>query len=369
MPPRFFSSAWVICKKDLQVWLRQPISIIGSLLVPVTYFLVVYLGAQAVGHNPVAIVNLDHGRVGAQIVQAINDADVFRVNLVSRKRAKELYDNLQVASIITIPPDFSQRVQSHAPAPVQVLVNNYNLDLADDIRRAVPDAITVYYLGLGSASPIGVTIAEHALRARDVQLFQYSILPIIILIVTVNGVVTSGLSATNEWEQRTIKELLLAPCGSLAIIFGKVLAGFVSTVVLATGMLLFGAILGLTRPDGPYWLSALVIIAIGSFASSGLGIAVGAFLQRKQPVMFTGTVSSVWLFSIAGGVGVIFFEPEWLQRIAAFDPLTYAIHALQMAVFYSSFDQFLQDVGVLAATSVIAIVLGSLAMRREIVVP
>jgi ABC-type multidrug transport system permease subunit len=368
MPPHFFSSIWVICKKDLLVWLRQPLSILGTLLVPISYFLVVYLGAQAVGRNPVAVVNLDQGRVGTQIVQAIIDADVFRVNVVTQQQARELYDNLQVASIITIPPDFSQLVQEHASAPVQVLINNYNLDLTNDIRRAVPDAITVYYRGLGSASPIGVTIAEHSQRAHNVELFQYSILPIIILIVTVNGVITSGLAATNEWEKKTIKELLLAPCGHLAIIVGKVLSGFITTFLLTTGMLAFGAALGLTRPDGPYWLSALIVIALGSFTSSGLGIAVGAFFQRKQPVTYTATIISVWLFAIAGGVGVIFFEPEWLQQIAAFDPITYAIHSLQMAVFYSSFDQFLRDVAVLTGTSVVAIALGSLAMRREIIV-
>ncbi len=364
---QFLHSVWTICRKDLRVWFRMRVLIIATLLVPCSYLLVEYLGAAAVGLNPVAVVNLDRGPTGAKIMQSIIDADVFRVNIASSQQAESLYENLEVAAIVTIPSDFSQHVQNHERVPVLVKVNNLNTDLTNDIRRAVPSAITEYYEAQGAKSPIGLTVTEQDLRARDVELFQYAVLPTIMLLVTVNGVITSGLAATLEWEKKTIKELLMSPGGHTAIIVGKVLAGFVTTALLGTFMLGLGAALGWTRPEGLYWLSALLVIGLGSLFSSGLGIAIGAYYQRQQPVVFTSTIVSVYLFALAGGVGVIFFEPEWLQKIAMFDPLTYAIHTLQMAVFYNSFDQLWRDIGVLAFTSVVAIALGSLAMRREIV--
>src|SRR6266487_1688269 len=207
MPPRFFSSIWVICKKDLQVLSRQPLLMLGTVMLPISYFLVVFLGAAAVSFQPVAVVNLDQGQIGKHIVGALIDAQEFRIDLVSEQQAKDLYNNLQVAAVITVPANFSHLVQAHAPAPVQVRINNYNLDVTDDLRRAVPQAITVYYQNLGSASPIGITIAEHYLRQQNVQLFQYSLLPIIIFITIINGLNTTGLVATNEWEEKTIKEL------------------------------------------------------------------------------------------------------------------------------------------------------------------
>ena len=368
MPPRFFSSIWVICKKDLQVWLRQPLLMLGTIMIPISYFLVVFIGAQAVSLQPVAVVNLDQGKIGKHIIQAIIDAQEFRIDLVTEQQAQDLYNNLQVAAVITVPANFSHLVQTQAPAPVQVRINNYNLDVTDDIRRAVPQAITVYYQDLGSASPIGITIAEHYLRQQNVQLFQYSLLPIIIFITIINGINTTGLAASNEFEEKTIKELLLAPCGSFAIILGKVLSGSITSVVLAIGILAFGAAFGLTRPQGMYWLSAIAVIVLSSFMSCGLGVAVGAYFQRKQPVIFVATSISIYLFSLAGGIGVIFFEPKWLQQIAAFDPFTHAIHSLQMAVFYGSFDQFLLDIAVLVGATIVSIALGVLAMRRKIVV-
>jgi len=363
---QFLHAIWTIGKKDLRVWARMRVLIVASLLVPLSYVLVVYLGSAAVSRSPVAVVNLDAGPVGAHMVQSLVDADVFRVSVVSTRQAQVLYDNLDVAAIITIPADFSERVRAHVRAPLQVKVKNYNLDLTNDMRRAVPDAITVFYQTQGAASPLGITVAEQDLRPQDVQLFQYAVLPLILLLVTVNGVITSGLAASLEWEKKTIKELLLAPCGHVAIIVGKVLAGFLTTTLLGVSMLAVGAALDWTRPEGLFWLSALLVIALGSLFSSGLGIAIGAFFQRQQPVVFTSTVIAVYLFALAGGVGVIFFEPEWLQRMASFDPLTYAIHALQMAVFYHSSAQLWVDAAVLALTSIVAIGVGSLAMRREI---
>jgi len=63
---------------------------------------------------------------------------------------------------------------------------------------------------------------------------------------------------------------------------------------------------------------------------------------------------------------VLAFEPDWLQNIAAFVPLTYGRHALEQAVFYSASDQFALDMTVLALSALAALVLGTLSMRRGI---
>jgi ABC-2 type transport system permease protein len=359
---------WAICRNDLTLWLRRPLQILGSLLVPVSYTLVVFLGSQATSLEPVAVVNLDHGPVGAQLVRAMNDAGVFRLRLTSPARARQLYDSLHAAAIITIPANESQRVAAHELAPVSVRIDNLNLDFTSDIRRAVPDAITTYYAGLGRASPIKLTIAEHNLRRHDVQLYQYSVLPVIILIVTVNGIIAAGMAAAGEFEQRTVKELLFAPTSGFTIVAGKILAGFLATFGLAAIMLAVCAMIGLIRPAGPtLWLTALTMIALSAAFASGTGIAIGTWFQRRQPVSVAATIAAVEAFALAGGLGVIFFEPLWLQRIAVYDPLTYAIHGLQQAVFYGSASGFARDVIVLAIAAAAAAAAGSLALRRELI--
>ena len=236
------------------------------------------------------------------------------------RSAQALLNNIDVVAIITIPADFTQRVDAHVSAPIDVTVNNLNLDFTNDIRRSVPDAITQFYQAQGSSSPIKVTMHETDLRHRDVQLFQYDVLPTILLLLTISGLINGGLSTAREWERNTVKELLLSPTARGAIIAGKVLAGFAITFVLGMLVLLMGDLLGWTQPKGIYWVSALLIIALVSLFSAGLGVAIGAALRRIQVVIAVSINLALYLFFLAGGIGVLAFEPSWLQTIAAFVP-------------------------------------------------
>jgi ABC-2 type transport system permease protein len=362
----FVRATRVILTKDLRVLLRQPVNIAATLVPPIAFLLVNALGAAAIGRNPVALVTLDQGVKGQQMAQVIHNADVFRITDATPAQARVLLNNIDVAAIITIPADFTQRVDAHANAPIDVIVNNLNLDFTNDIRRSVPAAITEFYQAQGNVSPVKVTMQETDLRHRDVEFFQYNVLPTILLLLMISGLVNGGLSTAREWESRTVKELLLSPVSRGAIIAGKVLAGFTITFILGTLVLLLGYVAGWTQPEGVYWLSALLTIALVSLLSAGLGVAVGAALRRVQVVIAVSINVAIYLFFLAGGIGVLAFEPTWLQNIAAFVPLTYGRHALEQAVFYSASDQFGLDMVVLAISALVSVGVGVLAMRRGI---
>lgn len=366
MTSSFLRTVGAIFRKDLAIWLRNKRNIAATILPPLVFLLVQALGAAAVGRSPVALVTLDTGVKGRQMQQIFHTADVFRITDATPTQARTLLNTIQVVAVITIPADFTQQVAVHASAPIDVTVNNLNLDFTNDIRRSVPDVITQFYQAQGSASPIKVTVNEQDLRRQDIQLFQYSVLPAIVLLLMISGLITSSISAAREWETRTVKELLLAPTTNFAIITGKVLSGFVTTFLLGVLVLLLGAILGWTRPEGIYWLSSLLIIALIALMSTGLGVALGAALQRALPVIAISINVAFYLFFLAGGVGVLSFEPEVLQNIAVYIPLTYGVHALEQAVFYSSSDRLGLDVLVLGLCALVAVGLGVFSMRRGI---
>src|SRR6266516_4610030 len=357
---------WAIFKKDLTIWLLNRRNLAATLVPPLVFLLVQALGAVAVGRSPVALVTLDHDPKGLQMEQIFHQADMFRITDATPEQAQLLLKDIQVVAVITIPADFTQRVDAHASSPVDVTVNNLNLDFTNDIRRSVPDAITQFYQAQGSASPIKVTQREHYLRQRDVQLFEYSVLPTMLLLLMISGLVNGGIATAREWETRTVKELLLSPVARGAIIAGKVFASFIITFSLGTLVLLLGYTLGWTRPEGIYWLTTLLTLALVSLFCSGLGVAIGAAVQRIQPVIGISINCAIYLYFLAGGIGVLAFEPDWLQNIAAFIPLSYGRHALEMAVFYSSSDQFALDMAILALTALVTLSLGTLSMRRSI---
>jgi ABC-2 type transport system permease protein len=362
---RWLLAARAIAAKDLRIWLGRPMLIISTLLVPVAYTLVAFLGSAATAASPVAVVNLG-GPAGTQIVRAIEDAQVFRLSVVSAARAASMYASGQVAAVVTIPAGTSALLRSGHRAAVQVQIDNINDDMQYDIDRAVPDAVITWYQ---SAHPdtgrVRVTLAEQSLRGQDVQLYQYSVLPVIVLVITVCGILVAGMSAAEEFERNTVRSLLLAPVPRSVIIAGKTAAGWAFTCAVACLVLGAGAALGWTRPGGASgWAEALAAIVLGSLFAAGLGIAIGTWGQRRQPVSIGATIVSVWLFALAGGLGDIYFEPRWLVNIAAWDPLFYAIHSLQQGVFYGSATGAWRDAAALAVASLLTGVIGTLALRR-----
>jgi ABC-type multidrug transport system permease subunit len=366
MTPNFFRTILAIFRKDLAIWLLNKRNVSATIVPPLSFLLIQALGAAAVGRSPVALVTYDQRAKGLQMEQIFHQADVFRITDATSTQAQKLYNDVQIIAIITIPADFTERVERHDPSPILVKVNNLNLDFTNDIRRAVPDAITQFYQAQGSKSPILVTMHEQDLRDRDIELFQYGVLPTIILLLTLSGLVTSSIATAREWETCTVKEILLSPASHIAIIIGKVLAGFVTTFCLGLLIFLLSCAFGLLHPEGIFWLTSLLIMALVALFSTGLGVAIGAALQKIQPVISISINIAIYLFFLAGGVGVLAFEPLWLQNIAAFVPLTYGMHALEQAVFYSASDQLGRDMIILALCALAALGLGTLSMRHGI---
>jgi ABC-type Na+ efflux pump permease subunit len=362
----FVRSVWVIFRKDLSVWWRNRLNIVVSILPVLTILLINGLFAVAVGRGPVALVTLDQGPKGQEMWQVFHQADLFRITDATPQQAQALLENVEVSAVITIPADFTQRAATHASSPVDVTVNNLNLDITNDIRRAVPDVITQFYQAQGSASPIKVTLHEQDLRQRDVSLFQYNVVPMLVLLLMVSGLVNSSTTTAREWETRTIKELLLSPVARSAIIIGKVLAGFIATLLL--GLLVFGisAALDWTRPAGWQLVPSLSVLALIALMGTGLGVAFGAAMQRLQAVAPFSILVAFYLFFLAGGIGILAFDPSWLQNIAAYNPLAYGVHALSLAVFYTSSDLLGRDVLVLSLSALAAIGLGIFSLRRGI---
>jgi ABC-type transport system involved in multi-copper enzyme maturation permease subunit len=354
-----------IAAKDILTWLRTPSAIAVSLLPPVAFLLIIFVVAGAVGRNPVALVVQDNGPQAQRLVSILEDSDAFRVQRATPVEATHLLDTLQVAAVVTIPESFDDDYRMHRPDPVSVQINNLNLDFTNDLRRSVPAAITSFYEGQPD-NPIKVGVAESDLRPHDVDLVQFELVPILVLLLTLMGIVNGGLAAAREFEELTIKVLLLSPIGRGTLITGKILACWVTTMLVAGVVLAVSFASGLLRPAGWYWLPALAVIGLIGLAAAGLGTALGAALRRFSAVSAAGINLAVYLFFLSGGISVAAFLPEWIQNIAHFTPTFYGVDALEAAIFYQSTANLGRDLAVLLLTAAGGLGLGVVSLRRRL---
>ena len=332
-----------IVRKDIGVWLRQPTAITATILPAIAFMIILYFGAQAVGRNPIALVVQDNGPHTQKFVNILNNSDAFKVSLVTSKQeeAEQALKLIQVAAVITIPSNFDIAFNAHRSDPVTIHINNLNLDFTNDLRRSLPAAISEFYSGTqghnsnnndndnNANNPIKIHVKETDLRKQDVDLLRFEIVPNMVLLLTTAGVVNAGLATAREWEDSTVKELLLAPISRSSIIVGKLIGGWLTTLLVAAVVLVIGAVTGYLRPGGLlYWLSTIMIIMLIALASVGIGVAIGSAARRFQRVTAIGVPLSIDLFFLSGGITVTAFLPSWLQIVAHFIPTFYGTHAL-----------------------------------------
>ncbi len=207
---------------------------------------------------------------------------------------------------------------------------------------------------------------EQDSRHKDIQLFQYEVVPILLLMILITGLVNTTVSMAREYESKTIKEVLLAPVSDRDVALGKIVAGFL--IGLCSGLLEIGICIAFKWRTLPAWEhrpTGLLVISLTSLMAASTGLAVGVWVKKIQAAHALSTNTALPLFFLAGGVGVLAFEPPWLQNIAAFVPLTYANHALQMAMFYNSTDQLERDVAVLVSVTLLATVISVLMVKKS----
>jgi ABC-2 type transport system permease protein len=119
----------------------------ATILPAVAFMIILYFGAQAVGHNPIALVVQDNGPHAQELVNILNESDAFKVSMITSKSeaAEQALKHIQVAAVITIPSNFDIAYNAHKADPVTIRINNLNLDFTNDLRRSLPAAISEFY--------------------------------------------------------------------------------------------------------------------------------------------------------------------------------------------------------------------------------
>src|SRR5712691_10464141 len=146
---------WACAKKDMKSALTERAFTIIGVFVPVNFLILMSLFVLGGSQAPTAVVMQDTGPYAQQFYTAMSHAHSFRLQQASTAEAEALINGGRIVAVVTIPPDFDQRIQQNQPVQVDVQVDNLNTDFTNDIRRAVPLSITSFY---AKAFPNVVTV-------------------------------------------------------------------------------------------------------------------------------------------------------------------------------------------------------------------
>ncbi len=314
---------WACTLKEIQMALADPRPTLLGALRPVLFLVLMSLLAVGGGLAPTAVVMDETGPYARAFYTALAQAHSFQLQVVNAQEAHSLLAAGRIVAVVTIPSDFDRRLQQKQPVAVPVQIDNLDTDFTNDIRRAVPFSITLFY---GKAFPQVVTITpeEQDVQAQDTDYLPYLVVSVLVLALMAEGLMKAGEPLAREWENATVKELLLSPASRLAIVVGKMLGallvGLLSVVIALTlAIALSGAWpVHLWEMLGVTLLAMLIFIA--------WGILLSALIKQYRAFTLLAFSSLLPLFVVSGAFGPIsFLNAPLLQVLGQLFPVYYAI--------------------------------------------
>jgi len=234
--------------KELRLWIRDPKVFAGSMLAPLVVLVVFYLLFGRIPSLPVALVNLDKGPHSATLVELFQTVEspfgdpYLDVRLVGASEAQDIFRAEEVVAVLTIPDTFTNDVEGarrgKAGPDVDLLINNINSDMAKNIRLYLTQVIGQFYEQV--YDNVEFTITEDSTHDLRVPWFTEIGLGVVIFSISLAGMFNASSSLLREFQENTIKELLLAPRHMSALLGGKALLALAGA--LASGGLMYAVV-------------------------------------------------------------------------------------------------------------------------------
>jgi ABC-2 type transport system permease protein len=357
---------WACARKDMASALVDRVFTIVSLFLPLNMLILMSLFVLSGSNAPTAVVMNDTGPYAQAFYEAMSQAHSFRLQQTGAAEAQRLINAGKIVAVVTIPAEFDQSIRENRPVQVDVEVNNLNTDFTNDIRRAVPLSITSFY---AKAFPNLVTVVpqEHDLYPVDTDYIPYLGVSILVIALMVGGLLQSGVRSSKEWEQHTMKELLLSPASRWSIMAGKMLGALLMSlgslaVVLAVLIFIVGVV-----PLHPLTMLGVTVLTLIIFVAAGT--ILGTLLRQHQPVVALSFGLAIPLFFLSGAFGPLSFTTPANQVLAQIFPVYYAIAAQQYAFHGFALNTLglAGNILVLAGYVVALVALATLVLRRSTV--
>jgi ABC-2 type transport system permease protein len=314
---------------QLRTFRRTPLTTVLALVLPVNLLLLLSLFALTGYNAPTGLVLDEDTPAARAFVAALRDThNSFDLRPMDIATARRQLKQARLVAIIEVPPGFDAGIRAGRTVPVNLTVDNVNLDLTEDVRRAVPAAAAIYAERAGHPD-VRVTAALHNVLPRDTGYVEYLGVSAIALAACIAGGVLGGTVTAREWEAGAARLLQVSPHGAAAVLAGRLAAaGIVATAASAVTALVVWLGYGV-RPAHPVEVAVALVGTVA--AATALGGLLGARLRRVLPVapLLVGATLPFYLDS--GALEPQRFDGAWLFGLAHAFPTYYGVGLMEHA--------------------------------------
>ncbi len=142
----------------------------------------------------------------------------------------------------------------------------------------------------------------------------------------------AGISMVWDREFGFLREMLVAPVSTAAILLGKCLGGATVATLQSLVVLALAGLVGV--PYDPLMMLELVgLLFLMAFLITALGLVLAARVKQVQAAMPLVQLIITPLMFLSGALFPLSGLPGWLSLLVHLNPMTYAVEPLRSAVF------------------------------------
>ena len=142
----------------------------------------------------------------------------------------------------------------------------------------------------------------------------------------------AGISMVWDREFGFLREMLVAPVSTAAILTGKCLGGASVATIQSVVVIALAGLVGV--PYDPLMIAELlVLLFIMSFMITALGLVLASRVKQVQSAMPLVQMIITPLMFLSGALFPLSRLPAWLTVVVHLNPMTYAVEPVRSAVF------------------------------------
>ena len=355
---------------DLRQWFRRPILVVMGVAPLVLELLCIGGFLVEADSVPTGIFLSDDDPLAVEIrdyaVTMRSGTGLPWFTVVEGDEAVEAYRTGRVLCLISVPPGASKTLNGGGVVYLSVEVNNINDDVSKNIRQRLELLCNHFNRGLDaggvsyrSSEPNFMTVVP-----VDVSFIHYVVAGVLVLAVQLSGGVNVALVTSREFEQGTVKELVMA-ASIRYLMMGKVISGMSQTITVFVALLALIRITHGFTPACGYPAVALLGV-FGMLCFSSLGVLAASKIRRTVPTALFMILVNMVAWWIGGGlVPSEIWSGRLIGLISSLLPQTYYYRSFTNLALTGMSQTIALDLTVSAIFGMVVTVAAFLFFRRE----
>lgn len=179
---------------------------------------------------------------------------------------------------------------------------------------------------------LGTGLSSLVARGTGELDFRVFLFPGVLAMSVLFTAAFAGISVVWDREFGFLREMLVAPVSTAAILTGKCLGGATVATMQSVVILSLAGVVGV--PYAPGMMLALVgLLFLTAVLITGMALALAARIQRIQSAMPMVQLIIMPMMFLSGALFPLSNLPGWLTGATLANPMTYAVEPLRAIVF------------------------------------